>query len=81
MAEKYRGILPPNSIWYKLDTNKASLILMHAAINGEIRSSFVDTNVFCHQSDTFTELQAPTGESEKLEEILKKYGEKITTLY
>jgi len=81
MAEKYRGMLPPNSVWYSLPTERASLIILYTVAKGEIDPGFVFTNVFNHETDLNTELLAPEGEINKFEQILKKYGEEIKTLY
>ncbi|MBU0998355.1 hypothetical protein KJ570_02405 [Patescibacteria group bacterium] len=81
MAEKYRGILPPNSIWYKLDTNRASLILMHAVAEGEIEPTFILTNIFVHKSDPYTELLVPRNQIKMFEQILEEHKEKIIPLY
>lgn len=81
MAEKYRGILPPDSIWYKLPTSKASTIIMKSIAEGQLDPFFVYINTFTHETDLFTEILAPKGQTEKIEKIFKQHGEEIKTFF
>jgi len=80
MVEKYRGILPPNSIWYQINSKKLSLILENSELSGKTEPSF-RKYVFEHKSDTNTEIMVPKNQIEKFEQILKEFDEKIITLY
>ena len=80
MAEKYKGILPPGSVWYQLKTKDATKILEQSILDGKLDPIYINDLMFKHEKDNLTELQAPKNESDKLEKILKEYGEEIRTL-
>lgn len=74
MVEKFRGILPPGSIWYKLSKDEA-IALMQRDGTWE--------NLTPEQKETVdsAEIQLFKGKSAELEQKLKDTGLKIVTLF
>lgn len=74
MVEKYRGVLPPGSVWFRLSKDEALALLRH---QGELEKmtpeqvSTVDS----------AEIQAVPGKVSELEEMLQKAGLSVVTLH
>lgn len=74
MVEKYRGAIPPNSIWYKLNGDESLALLRH---NGEIAKMTPEQISTIESSD----IQAIRGQIDELEKMLKEAGLNIVTLF
>jgi len=74
MVEKYRGAIPPNSIWYKLSRDESLALLKH---NGEIAKMTPEQISTIESSD----IQAIRGQVDDLEKMLKEAGLNIVTLF
>ncbi len=74
MVEKYRGIMPPGSIWYHLDSQETRTLLKHLGmLRGSIPEEVSEIGP--------AEIQAARGKTEELEQVLREAGLKIITLY
>jgi len=74
MVEKYRGAVPPGSIWFRLDRDESIALMRHQGILGDMTSEQIAT------VDS-ADIQAAKGEVTELEQMLKDAGLKIVTLY
>ena len=74
MVEKYRGILPPGSVWYSLTKEEAIVLLQHKGewekMTPEKKSIF-----------NCVEIYAEKGKTVELERILTNAGLTVTPLY
>jgi hypothetical protein len=74
MVEKFRGIIPPGSIWYRLNRDETIALLKH---QGEFDNLAPDKQETLDSSD----IQAIPDEVEELEQLLTNAGLKIVTLH
>jgi len=80
MAEKYRGILPPNSIWIHLNREETiNFIDEVAKQESKFKEQLPSDRPLSELKDT--EIQALPENIEFIEEIMKKAGIKIKTLF
>jgi len=74
MVEKYRGIIPPDSIYFKLSREECIALLKYQGILRNLSLEQIKT------LDS-SEIQAFKGKVTRIEEMLKNAGLKIITLY
>ena len=74
MVEKYRGFIPANSIWYKLDKQETITLLKH---QGEFENLTLEEQ----KGVDSAEIQGIPGKIEEVEQTLINAGLNIVTLY
>lgn len=74
MAEKYRGILPPGSIWYRLTRAESIAYLQLMGLWSELTP---EQQVGIEDSD----IQALPGKAEEIESLLTQAGLTVRTLF
>jgi hypothetical protein len=74
MVEKYRGITPPDSIYFKLNRNESIALLKYQGILEDLSSEQIATL-------ESSEIQAFKGKASEIERMLTNAGLKIITLY
>lgn len=74
MVEKFRGILPPGSIWYKLNRDESLVLMKHRGVLANMSPEQI-------QLEDSAEIQAPKGKVLEFEQMLKDAGLEIITLY
>jgi hypothetical protein len=74
MVEKYRGIIPPDSIYFKLSRDECITLLKYQGILQTLSSEQIATL-------ESSEIQAFKGKVTEIEKMLKNAGLKIITLY
>lgn len=76
MAEKYRGFLPPDSIWFHLNREEARTLIEN---NPEIKALIPSDKTLAELNDA--DIQSLPGQTEDIEKLLQEAGIKIITLY
>lgn len=74
MVEKFKGILPPGSIWYKLTRDETIAFMQH---EGLWENMTPEEREFLHSA----EIQLEKGKSTELEQKLKDAGLSIVPLF
>lgn len=74
MAEKYRGLIPSGSIWYKLSRDETIALLQ---CQGEWDSMSAERRATLEDAD----IQGHPGKIESLERLLAQAGINVTTLF
>jgi hypothetical protein len=74
MVEKYKGVIPPGSIWYSLNREESLALLSH---RGELDKMSPEQIASVDSSD----IQAVKGKTKELENMLIQAGLSIITLY
>jgi len=74
MVEKFIGILPPGSIWYKLTREETIALLQH-------EGTWEDMTKEQRNNLDSSEIQLTKGKALEMEQKLKDAGLKIITLY
>jgi len=75
MVEKYKGILPPGSIWYSLNREEAIVLLLRPDLLKNMSHEIITA------IGSASDLQADNGKISKLEQAFKDAGLIIATLY
>ena len=74
MVEKYIGLVPPGSVWYKLNRDEATAFLQKegswSSLTPEQQADIKDLDI-----------QALPGKTEAFELLIKEAGLNITTLF
>ena len=74
MVEKYRGILPPGSIWYSFSREEAETFLKHTG-------RYTDMTPEQRRDFDSVDLQALPGKAREIEEQISRAGLNMVTLY
>jgi len=74
MVEKYRGVVPPGSIWFRLNRDESMALMQH---QGMLEKMTPEQIMALDSAD----IQAAKGKVAELEQMLKDAGLKIVTLY
>jgi len=76
MAEKYRGFLPPDSIWFHLNREETKTLIES---NPEIKALLPTNKTLAELDDA--DIQSLPEQAEDIEKLLQEAGIKIITLY
>jgi len=74
MVEKYKGLIPPGSIWFRLNRDDALALLAH-------KGDLVDMTPEQIESIDSADIQAIKGQVDELEQMFKYAGLDIITLF
>lgn len=74
MVEKYKGIMPPGSIWYRFNREEALVLLV---LQGELENISLEEIIAFNSADA----QIPLEQIPEFEEILTDIGFRIITLH
>jgi hypothetical protein len=74
MVEKFRGLIPPGSIWYRLGRDESLVLLGHQGMLDDMSPEQIE-------AVDSVDIQVAKGKVTDLEQILNDVGLEIITLY